>query len=260
MNESGTLLQSMWKIWFLRNSATKLELNQPVSLKKNYLSVKAITIPFSANVLWWITEKNYLNCLCAIKYLKAFLFSDSSILVLLEDQDQSINGYGNGSEFPEELQAVVAEPTIFPLLFLTCVNRGVSAPMTGLAPSATSPESFPRNSSGRKLVLQDQLEGCQGSHGTEQFLNLLLPFLWTKKSWAENHNCATDNEPSIYNILCCWKWCQIMSQELHSHFFFLKTRYADEKLRQRADRWITWRHTSGLWWSQVWARSLCLFQ
>lgn len=100
--------------------------------------------------------------LCVIKHLKAFLFSDSSFQVLLKDQDQSINSYGDGSEFPEELQAAVAEPIILLLLFLTCVNQGVSAPMTGLAPSATSPESFPRTSSGRKLVLQEQLDRLPG--------------------------------------------------------------------------------------------------
>lgn len=70
-------------------------------------------------------REKLLISLYAIKYLKSFLFSAFSFLILLKDQDQQMKGYRDGFKFLEELQALVAGPTILPSLSFTCDNQCV---------------------------------------------------------------------------------------------------------------------------------------
>lgn len=203
--------------------------------------MKAITIPFSANVRWWITEKKLLDlfvCNKIVEGISIFWFLLPSSVERPRPVDERLWGWVWVSW---RAAGCGGRAIVLPLPSLTCVNQGVSAPRTAWLPQQPVRTLFQGPPVAESWYFKTSLTGCLGSRGAERFLNLHLPFLWTKGVGAENPNCATDHEPSISNIPRCWKWCQIMSQELHSHFLFLKTQYTDEKLRQRADRWITWR-------------------
>lgn len=74
-----------------------------------------------------------------------------------------MKGCGDGSEFPEELQPMVSEPTVLPFLLFTCNNQGVSAQMTGLALLAIIQESFQRPPVAESWYFKTRLTDSIGS-------------------------------------------------------------------------------------------------
>lgn len=143
---------------------------------------------------WWITEKDGLICLYAIKCWKALLFSDFSFLVVLKDQGPRWKVIGMA---PGGLQAMSGELTLLPWPPATARVCWLPWPMcASLVPRAISQKSFQGPPVAESWYFKTRLTGCLEGHGTARFLSLPALFVNTPssswQSWLRN----------ITHILC----------------------------------------------------------